>query len=233
MANKRVDLAGKTINSISVLEFAGVSDGATIWKCRCNRCGREFTIKGYRLTDKKRPCKDCGCSHAERRADLTGKTFGALEVLRADGVDLHGNRVYVCRCALCGREKAFPACTIRSNPKSCGCQKHDSEKAKALSDLAVKKNVVDGVQVYTATRTEPNADNETGYRWVRVLYRSSGNFIFATFYVRGKRYYRGGFETTYSAHLWAEAEHKKVLQAEGIKDPRIHVKDNTQEDEQS
>lgn len=232
MANKRVDLAGKTINSISVLEFAGISGGTTIWKCHCNRCGREFTIKGYRLTDKKRPQKDCGCSHNERRADLTGKTFGALEVLRADGVDRAGDRMYVCRCKFCGREKAFPACTIRKNPKSCGCRKLESEDAKTLAALAVKKNVVDGVQLYAATRTEPNANNSNGYRWVRVLHRPSGDFIFVAFYVRGKRYYRGGFETPLSAHLWAEAEHQKVLKNEGIEDPRIPAKSNTQEEPQ-
>lgn len=230
MANKRVDLAGKTINSISVLEFAGVSGGATLWKCRCNRCGREFTIEGYRLTSKTRPRKDCGCSHTERRADLTGKTFGALEVLRADGVGPHGDRMYVCCCELCGQEKVFPACTIRCNPKSCGCMKHDSEAAKALAAFAVKKNVVDGVQVYAATRSEPNANNGNGYRWVRVLHRQSGDFIFAAFYVRGRRYYRGGFESTYSAHLWAETEHERVLLAEGIEDPRIPAKNNTQEE---
>lgn len=71
---------------------------------------------------------------------------------------------------------------------------------------------MDGVQVYTAMREEPNRNNvESGFRWVRVMKRTPRNFIYVQFHVKGKRYYKGGFDTVESAHEWAKKAHADAL----------------------
>lgn len=131
MANKRLELSGQTINQITVISPAGSSPkGAVLWLCRCNRCGKEFVIDGARLRGKN-PRKDCGCSWRDRSADLSGQAFGGMDVLRRNGTGNNGDALYLCRCRLCGQEKTLPACTIRSKPKSCGCQAVSREKTCA------------------------------------------------------------------------------------------------------
>lgn len=220
---KALELAGKIFYNVHVLASAGFSPrGESLWECECLRCGRHFVAKGYKLTAKQQ--KDCGCSYAERKADLSGKTFGALTVLRKSGVDRSGNALYVCRCALCGNEKTFPANTVKSKPKSCGCQHYHKELLMSMSKAGVKKTISDGINLYTATREKANAGKAIPLRWVRVLDRRPTPFIFAYFIIKGKRYYKGGFDSPESAYQWALKEHRRVLDREGIVDPR-KVKD--------
>lgn len=115
---KRLDLTGQTFGDLKVLGPEGVDQkGATTWRVYCAHCKRESVLVGYRL----KQMKDCGCRHKERRSELSGQ-FGALTVLRRTGVNKHGDIIYLCRCSICGGEKEFPACTIRTAPKSCGCR---------------------------------------------------------------------------------------------------------------
>ena len=222
MANYHKDLTGKTLHSVEVLSYNGKTPhGAATWKCKCLRCGNLFVATGYRLTDKKSPKKDCGCSFAEKRQDLSGKTFGGLEVLYRNGKSKSVDIVYRCRCLNCGRIDDFPACTIRSSPKGCGCKYGLPEKMAELSKLAMQKAVIDGVNVYSATKETPNVNNSTGYRWVVIQEKKGKQYIKAIFYIRGKRYYKGGFLSPESAHEWAKAEHERVLNQEGIQNPRI------------
>ena len=222
MANYHKDLTGKVFNSIEVLSYNGkTARGAASWNCKCLKCGNTFVITGYRLTDKQRPQKDCGCSYAERRKDLSGQTFGSLEVLSRAGKSKSGDAVYRCRCLRCGKIDDFPACTIRSIPKGCGCQHGLPEKMAEMSKLAIPKIVIDGVNVYSATKETPNVNNSTGYRWVVIQEQKGKQYIKAIFYIRGKRYYKGGFLSPESAYEWAKAEHDRVLNQEGIQNPRI------------
>ena len=224
---KALELAGKTIYNVHVLASAGFSPrGESLWECECLRCGRHFVAKGYKLTAKQQ--KDCGCSYAERKADLSGKTFGALIVLRRSGSGPSGDVLYTCRCSICGREKDFPACTIKNNPKSCGCMHYDPKRLNSMSALGVAKAVRDGTNIYTATRETPNANCSRPFRWVRVLDRRPTPFIFVQFKIKGKRYYKGGFDSPESAYQWALKEHRRVLDREGIVDPR--KKKDLQED---
>jgi hypothetical protein len=226
MANPRLDLTGKQFGDVLVVSPAGVSKkGASLWNCECKRCGKAFVATGHRLTAKRSPQTDCGCSYRERKADLSGRTFGSLEVLSRDGSYPSGDSGYLCRCLRCGREKRFPACTIRTSPKGCGCLEHDASRLSQMSPKGVAVSVKDGTQIYTATREAANANSTTGLRWVRVLHRPSGDFICAAFYIKGKRYYKGGFLTPASAHEWASKEHRRILDAEGITDPRTSKED--------
>lgn len=220
MANNRLDLSGQTINQITVLSPAGSSaKGAVLWHCHCNRCGNEFVIDGSRLRGK-HPRKDCGCSWRERSADLSGQTFGGIDVLRRNGTGKSGDVLYLCKCRLCGQEKTLPACTIKAAPKSCGCRGIPKEKLAEMSRLGVDTKIVDGCNIYAAARAEPDANNSTGRRWVVVQTRKGRQYIIARFYIRGKRYYKGGFADVDSAHAWAEEAHAKALIAEHIPTPK-------------
>ena len=219
---KRLDISGKTFHNIKVLEFSGISErGASTWRCKCLRCGREFTEVGHKITNPNRPKKDCGCSFLDKRKDLSGSDFGGLHVIRRVGVGKSGDIAYLCKCRICGNEKVFPACTIRSNPKSCGCKRASNDDLRKASAIGVAKTVVDGIQIYTATKTDPNKNNSSGYRWVRITYKNGNRSINATFYIRGKRYYKGGFLSPESANAWAEREHARMLEEENIQNPRI------------
>jgi hypothetical protein len=62
--------------------------------------------------------------HAERRrsADLAGKSFGKLTVLRVNGMDASGkNSMWLCKCE-CGKEVVFGRPSLRRKGlHSCGC----------------------------------------------------------------------------------------------------------------
>lgn len=215
---KPLELAGKTFGDLTVIEPAGKTQkGAILWRCHCNRCGNDCVVEGQRLTAT-RPKKDCGCSWADRTADLSGETFGSLFVIRRTGTDKHGNKLYLCSCSHCGEEKIFPASTIRTNPISCGCQRHDSERMKKISGKAIPVNVVGGTQVYTVTREDPNRGNSTGYRGVR--YYKNRNVYAVQFIVKGARYFKYGFCSAEEAHIYYEAWHDQILREQKIKDPR-------------
>lgn len=108
--SKMKDLIGQRFGELTVIEPAGRSPkGAMLWRCICRRCGNECVVEGQRLTDKKSPKKDCGCKKREKTADLTGKIYGALTVLKRTGIDKHRNALYLCKCSMCGSEKEFPA----------------------------------------------------------------------------------------------------------------------------
>lgn len=136
MSRKPLDLTGYRSGDLEFIRPAGTTPrGAILWECICHRCGRTCQIIGNRVHDP-RPPVDCGCRKREREADLSG-TFGALEVLERRGTYKNGDKLYLCRCTLCGGEKLVPASTIRANPKSCGCAKYASERMAAQSKLGV------------------------------------------------------------------------------------------------
>lgn len=216
---RKLDLAGKRFNDIDVIAPAGTSSrGASLWRCRCLRCGNEFIAAGYRVNRK----KDCGCAYRERTADLSGRTMGAMKVLRRAGANSHGDKLYLCRCTLCGEEKILSANKLKNAPKSCGCAVKKftgGALTEAASSAGVEKCIINGCNVYTATSTTPNANNTTGYRWVIVQHRRGGDFILATFKIKGRRYYKGGFISPESAYAWALDAHRKALDEAGVATP--------------
>lgn len=57
--------------------------------------------------------------------DLTGQQFERWTVLRPDGVDRHGFKKFLCRCA-CGTERSVLAHSLRhGRSRSCGCRRAD------------------------------------------------------------------------------------------------------------
>ena len=152
--------------------------------------------------------------------DLTGQTFGGVTVLRQTG-STGQHKIYLVRCLHCGREREMTSKAIKAGPESCGCLWRNSEHQRAASVKGTAASHKDGIEIYAVTRTEPNADNTTGYRWVRVQRRHGKEFIYATWRIQGRRYYKGGFATVEDAWKWAEQEHARQLEEMGITDPRI------------
>lgn len=79
---KSLDLKGKEINGIKILEKTDKKcRGAYLWKCKCH-CGNIFYAEGYRI--KNGEISSCGCSRKVFRKDNFKK---AREKLNKDFVD--------------------------------------------------------------------------------------------------------------------------------------------------
>lgn len=59
---KRLDLVGQRFGRLLVLEFAGISNHSTLWKCRCD-CG---TVRNFFGKAIKKTTKSCGCVGFEK-----------------------------------------------------------------------------------------------------------------------------------------------------------------------
>lgn len=144
-----------------------------------------------------------------RGEDLTGKTIGALTVIRLDGSGAHGDRTYLCKCSICGGEKVFPASSIKMSLKSCGCEQYNSGRMKSMSKDAVKKTVVDGVQLNSVYNQNPMRNNKTGLRGV--IMTKNGTYR-AHCQVKGERWIKEGFPTKESAKLARDKKQKELLE---------------------
>lgn len=212
------NLTGKRFGDLEVLAPAGRSErGALLWKCLCHRCGSIAIVEGQRMTAKKSPKRDCGCSYREKRANLTGQTIGVLDVLEYVRTSQNGDRIYLCRCKLCGHEKELPASTIRLKLQSCGCQRYNPERMTDMSKLGVEATIIDGVNIPSATRKEANKNSRTGVRGVS---RLKNGLFRAHCQVKGERWVRDGFLSIESAKT---ARDKK--QAELLKKYDVHIEE--------
>lgn len=103
------------------------------WLCQCI-CGKQKTIFQSSLCRGK--STSCGCmsaNTAHKKADLTGRIFGNLVVVRRvdDYVSPRGARVpkWLCKCQ-CGNEIEVISSSLRNgDTKSCGCLNKKSNKA--------------------------------------------------------------------------------------------------------
>jgi hypothetical protein len=128
------DLTGQTFGMLKVKEYKGQDKwGSSLWLCECE-CGRSKIIIGKHLVSKAtRSCGKCLSRDAIRNLkglrpkveDLTGQTFGKLEVIkRVDNIVTPGDNrtAYLCRCSNDGNEVVVKAKYLKSGgTKSCGC----------------------------------------------------------------------------------------------------------------
>ena len=224
MANKPLELTGKTIWHLHVIERAGSTPtGAKLWRCHCDLCGNDAIIEARRLNGA-RAKKDCGCAYKAKKADLSGKTYGPLTVLKRVGTDKGGNSTYLCRCSVCGGEKVLPACSIRAIPKSCGCAEHNSERMKRISAIAAAQ--YNGVNKSSLFRKEANKNSQTGIRGVFPdsdyphLYR-------AAVQVHGELVIKTGFTTIESAKRERDRIYNELIEKYGIEDPTSEKPETT------
>ncbi len=219
MARHPLDLTGKRFGDLEVLEATGrTPKGASLWRCLCHRCGAETVIEGQRLTAKKSPKVDCGCAYRDKRADLTGKTIGVLDVLKYTRTSQNGDRLYLCRCHLCGAEKELPASTIRAKLTSCGCRQYSSERMESMSRMGVAVAIVDGANIPALARKEANATSHTCVRGVTRL--NNGTYL-ARCQVRGERWWQGGFCSIETAKAARDKKQKELMDKYNIElDPQ-------------
>lgn len=227
---KASDLAGQQFGDLEVVSRAAgkAPGGGSLWNCLCRRCGRECQILGKRITSGAGAWRqtDCGCKAAEKRI-TPGKSYGAVVVLRESGERYRTMKKWIVRCSVCGEEKEMLSSSILRNPKSCGCLPVSPTAMKKAADTSIRHNVRQGVegehgniQVFVTTKESPNAGNESGYRWVRVVRRKGREWIYAKFQIGGIQYYRAGFASREAAHDWAKSVHAAVLDEFGIENPR-------------
>jgi hypothetical protein len=123
---KCLELTGQVFGRLTVIERAEdyiATSGAhhSCWVCRCE-CGNETTSHGNNL--KRGDTKSCGCLSKEI-IDLTGQTFGRLEVSsRADDyISPSGNTCTQWNCVCeCGTETIVHSSSLkRGTTRSCGC----------------------------------------------------------------------------------------------------------------
>lgn len=219
MANHRLNLSGRIFGDLEVLEPAGLGPrGATLWRCKCHRCGNEALMVGHRLTTKRRPAQDCGCRCKDKRADLSGKTYGAITAIDRVGTYKSGDALYRCRCNICGKEINLPACSIKAQPKSCGCTHHTSQKMAEKSKLGVAANIVNGANLNCIFNKNACKNSKTG---VRGVYPESGRPGQYRYSVRvcGETVIKTGFTSIESAQKERAAKQAELIEKYGVKRP--------------
>ena len=125
----RENLVGKRYGKLTVLSLADpaiTTDGRrrNTWLCRCD-CGNELIVRDANI--RSGYIKSCGCLKAERRMDLTGKTFGRLIVIEEaePALQKYGKQVRRWRCLCsCGKERIVRQALLTSGATlSCGCSR--------------------------------------------------------------------------------------------------------------
>lgn len=142
---RNLDLVGRKVGRLTVLEYKGVVNYTRTWWCRCD-CGNERLVSTSNLTQEK--VKSCGCIMKERKerkerkgqpkqkrapsiakTPRTGRptTFPFVQDARYARLttiaDTTGNRrrLWTCRCD-CGTVKdLFVERIVSGRTKSCGC----------------------------------------------------------------------------------------------------------------
>lgn len=134
-------LIGTKSNEFIVLSKTDIKskDKCNVFKCQCEKCGNIEFIASNILRSKK---KHCICySKKTTLIDMTGKTYGYLEVLFRDTNIEHigheNDAYWICKCHNCGSIKSIRGISLRKGyTTSCGCIKSKGEEyiAKILEE---------------------------------------------------------------------------------------------------
>lgn len=131
MAYKQ-DLTGQTFGVYKVLSYdeeESKNNGRTYWKCRCENCGTERSVRADGLKRLPKACPDC------KYPNLIGKIFGELTVLEKGSTDKNGHISWICQCS-CGNLKEVAGTNlIQGYTTSCGCVQKAITSALSLEDL--------------------------------------------------------------------------------------------------
>lgn len=127
---KVVDLKGKRFGKVKVIKYLGDSK----WRYLCD-CGNYGEASYTQLINwSVVQCDKCN-SIAKRKEDLTGRVFGAWEVLEYIG----GNHCYYrCKCLNCGRISDVTGNALRTGKsKSCGCNQLIDLTGRQINEYTV------------------------------------------------------------------------------------------------
>lgn len=108
----RKSLLGSKFGLLTVMEYIGVKNGNSYWKCSCD-CGNTVTVSRPNLLK----AKSCGCLQS---TSLIGKKFGKLLVVDSAG-KRHNTTYWVCKCDCTKIVVARRGHLTDGGTKSCGC----------------------------------------------------------------------------------------------------------------
>ena len=120
------DMAGQRFGRLMAIERDGVDgSGNVMWRCLCD-CGKTTVVRGGHLRSGQ--VKSCGgrgrgCRRF-LRADMTGKVFGRLTVLRRNGSTVFkSQRIsrWDCQCQCGTLTNTLGSCLRSGETSSCGC----------------------------------------------------------------------------------------------------------------
>lgn len=140
MSRPAIDMTGKRVGRLTVLERAGTNSGGNVtWLSRCD-CGNRTRSSG---TDLRRGrTVSCGCHahdmtkarHAETRKQVIEQQFGRLTVTEFAGINDQHRSTYRCTCE-CGGETIADGHHLKDgNIVSCGCRAADPRPGARSED---------------------------------------------------------------------------------------------------
>lgn len=146
MKKETIDMVGKTIGRLTVLERVGSDKKKqALFRCLCE-CGNEVITTGVSLRNG--DTKSCGCLHKEivsrlNSKDLTGMRIGHITVLGVSGYREYKKsrrKIYHIKCD-CGKEKDVEQSllTRKNHIYSCGCETDSIISQKNMIDIAGQK----------------------------------------------------------------------------------------------
>lgn len=111
------------------------------WRCLC-KCGNMVIVDSRNLYSGH--TKSCGCYQRERASqnivDITGMTFGCIEVLDRSGSDQDGQSLWNCKCNNCGNTFVARGGHLRyGGTQSCGCV--HSRNETRISEILSAANI--------------------------------------------------------------------------------------------
>ena len=129
---------GETYNSLLVLDYTGVINGKSTFKCKCLECGNPIGVSIENI-GRQISCKLC--SRRRSRLDLTGKRVGRLTVI-GRAANRSGRTYWECKCD-CGNTATIQTSGLTGNrpTQSCGClQKEATVKATTEKSVILKRS---------------------------------------------------------------------------------------------
>ena len=213
---QRVGMEFGHLAVVSEIGTFGGRNGLVLCECDCGRKAvRGFgSLRNYSTAE-----TSCGRLHGRPRrsnaADLAGKRFGRLLVMREEGSSGSGGLLWRCLCE-CGRTCVVGTKELRNgNTSSCGCgnDENRARNMRARSDAIH----VDGTNLASIASGKLRPDNKTG---VRGVYRTKSGRYKAAITFQGRTKYLGTFdELADAAEARREAEQElfdPVLEAHGL-----------------
>lgn len=216
---KASDYTGKIYGLLKIDGYERRSDATerkrTYLHYVCQGCGNTGWIRSDHITA---GTKSCGCAAREtyfKKSNITGKSFGRLEVIReTDNRASNGSVIYMCRC-LCGNFVEVSATDLkRGRISSCGCLAAECHVAqgKIIGKKHVDKNILDGTNIQML-KLDKLSTNKTGIKGV--FYDTSRGKYVPSLTFKGKVYYLGRYNTLQeAAEVRKQAEehtHKEFL----------------------
>lgn len=136
LPNRFINIKGDKYNYLEVLYLVGFKNKRSEWLCKCHNCGKYTIVNSHNL--RTGHTKSCGCLVSEKlRIDLTGQTFGCLEVLEYDK-SINENPYWKVRCNNCNKEYSVCGYALKKQ-FSCGCISSPGEKK--ITELLLKNKI--------------------------------------------------------------------------------------------